>query len=389
MWILILITLLLINLGGFLFPELDIWHAQGFTAQICFLVMFSWTFFQRPRRFECPNWSLGLVHFGVGINVAVLCYGSFLQKKYNIQNFYPYFNFLCLLMFYRFVQGYLTRGHIETIFRYLKYATTVTLFVCVLQALGLGQFFVLITPDPYHNNLVTGFIGNGTHLSGFLSSMIPLYLYEPKRVDILSLVLLGGVLTMAGTTVGDPSLSGFIITPILIAAYLWYFNRSYMVLFLLILTSLVLILASIKGAGLPRHLFETNGRISVWKFYGQVFMHYPITGIGLGKINQIYQMTPHPGFRHLHLEAFQFLVELGIIVFTAICNLIYRFFVIKPIDQLELCLKLCVSGFLLSSLFNYSAHLWLPSVYAMFFYSSLIFLNSREEDYGLIPQRTA
>lgn len=387
MWLLILITLVIINLGGFLFPKLDIWHAQGFTAQICFLVMFSWTFVEKAKRCECPNCPLGLVHLGVGVNVAVLCYMSFLQKKYNIQNFYPYFNFLCLVMFYKWCVSYLDRGHIEMILKALKYTVTATLFLCVLQALGLAQFFVLITPDQYHNNLVTGFLGNGTHLSGFLASAIPLYLYKTTRQDILTLVLLFGVLTMAGTSVGDPSLAGFVIAAALITWFLWYHNRTQMIWFL---GALALCLTGTLLAGHFTHrFFETNGRLSLWKFYSQVFVHYPITGIGLGKINQVYQMTPHPGFRHLHMEYFQFLVELGIIVTCAIANLLYQFLRIKPIDSLELCLKLLVAGFLISCLFNYSGHLWIPTTWAMFFYASLMVIRQREEDYGFIPQRAS
>lgn len=388
MHILILIMLVGINLAGFIFRPLDIWHAQGFYTQICLLVIFAWMFVEKPKRIEGPNIPLGLVFLVVGINVSVLCYFSLLQKKYNIANFYPFFNFLCLLVFYKICVTYLTAKTIRQIMVILKYTVTATLFLCVLQAVGLSQFFSLIHPDElYLNNLVTGFIGNGTHLSGFLASMIPLYLIKPSREDILSLALLLIVLCLCGTTIGDPSIAGFIIAAAIGAGYLWRVDRrklGYLLGFILIVCTLALRVAS------PRflhHFFETNGRISLWKYYWQIFVHYPITGIGLGKLNQVYQMTPYPGFRHLHLEYFQFLLELGVFGGVVIVNLITSFLKTVAQDRIQLCLKLSVIGFLLSCCLNYSAHIWIFTTYTMFFYSAFTLLNQKGFEYDSVPQR--
>lgn len=393
MWLLILFTLIGINFAGLFFTKFDIWHAQGFFAQICFLFMFSWTFFQRPKRLECPNIPLGLVHLGVGLNCAGLCYLSFLTQKYNIQNFFPYFNFLCLLVFYHCIRQYLKVRHIEMIVGCMKWMVTFTLLVCLFQSTGKCPYFYFEMTDAYHNNMVSGFLGNGTHLSGFLGSLVPLYLYKPKWYDWAAIPVLAIVLCMAGTTIGDPSVSGPIIAFILISWWILVARREWFQMWLVGAGLFAVACYFVMGDKGLHRFFETNGRIPLWKFYWQVFTANPITGIGIGKINQVYTMTPHPGFRHLHLEYFQFLVELGAPIFLTIVNLIYHFFRIDPEDHLELCLKMCVVGFLISSVFNYSAHLWIPSVWAIFFYAALLTLKScpkrKEEPNGQLAQRAS
>ena len=372
MWLLIAITLVGINIAPFLFHQLDIWHAQGVWVQGCIAILFSCSLFLRGDR-HVVNIPLGIMHLWVALFTLFVCFGTQVEGKYNIQTFFPYFNFLCLVIFYKIVVEYLNSEKIEKIMEFLRWAALATLFMCVLQKLGISQFFKLFTPKDfnaslYNNNIVVGFIGNGTHLSGLLACYIPLFLREINRENVLSLVLLGLVLTQAGTTVGDPSISGFIIAGVIGLTYTLYKNRKMG----WIVSGVAVCCAILAVFLLPKEFFGFNGRIEIWAFYWDKFTRFfPITGFGLGKINQIYEMTPYPHARHLHLEYLHFMVELGLVFFVILIACIKDFFSTHNYTQNQFLLKLMVLGFFVSCLFNYPAHLWLPATISMFAYAAV------------------
>ncbi|MBU2062702.1 MAG: hypothetical protein KKH44_12755, partial [Bacteroidetes bacterium] len=69
---------------------------------------------------------------------------------------------------------------------------------------------------------------------------------------------------------------------------------------------------------------------------------------------------------------------IGIIGLVLIFNVIKEFFDFKKEDNTVLILQAIVLGFLISCLFNFPAHLWLPSTYAMFAYASLNAIKNEE-----------
>ena len=377
----ILIILLVgINAAPFLLPWVDIWQAQQLWCHLIVGLGFAWSFFENPKLVKLPNKPLSFLFSWVTIFTLFICFISLRKGIYNVRNFYPYFNFICVLLLYKYCIGYLNKKHIVQILNILRWTIMITLFMCVLQVLGLSQFFRLLD-SPYnsnfaewHNNICVGFLGNGTHLSGFLASSVPLFLWHNKREDWLALLLMFIVFFFTSTTLNDPSISGFVI---FFALFVYFFKDNRLVFRSLIALVLAGILFSILFA--PKLFFSPHGRLDIWRVYWQIFKQMPITGQGLGSISKIYKYTIYPEARHLHMEFFHFTFELGIIGAVAIIALIKDFLSIKVCSKTELCLKTMVIGFLLSSCFNYPAHLWLPSTWVIFAYASLLCLKNKEK----------
>lgn len=381
MKILILITMVGVNLAPLLFPRLDQWYATGMWSQLCILTLYSASFFEIPKYKMLQNIPLGLLHLWIALLTAFVCYQYQVLGKMNVYNFYPYFNFLCILVFYQIIVQYLNIKDIEMIMGYLRYALIATCLLCTLQYFGLAQFFKMF--DVKHGQItspVIGMIGNGTHLSGFLAMCSPL-LFDFKRENLLSLGLLFLLLFFTATTIFEPSISGFVIFFILAFLYsLRVFGKCSWIVFAGIgVVSLGLIfLCGNTG------FFSDNGRVEAWVYYWNLVQKNFITGVGLGKINEIYKMTPFPQMRHLHLEYYHFLFEIGFIGFILILNLIVDFFKKEVFNDTHFKLKLMIIGFLLSSCFNYPAHLWLVTMVTMFAYASFTAIHNQEILYGSI-----
>jgi len=382
MFYLIATLLVGISFAPFIFSGLDIWHAQGFWVQSGILVLFSWSFFEKSRTCYIRNQALGALHFWVAALTAYICYQSQLQGQYNIQNFFPYFNFLCLVVFYQVIVKYLCKRKIDRILSVLRYVVIVTIFMSFLQYINVAQFFTLLSDHNYYNNLVSGFIGNGTHLSGFLASCTPLFLMKRKRENVLCLAALVMILTQAGTTASDPSVSGFFIFFVLTGFYLFKKDRKLLwTLGSLFVLSIVAFFSFAEEKVFDK-IMNPNGRIDLWKYYWRVFsteIKTPVTGVGIGRINQVYKFTAFPSARHLHMEYFHFMFETGIIGALLILNLVRDFFTREHKSNTQLILKLMVMGFCLSCCFNYPAHLWLPATWCMFAYASYMALENGKE----------
>lgn len=354
--------------------KLHLWLSHGLWVQTGVMIAFSYSFFEKPIR-SVQNKPIGLLHFWVGLYTAFICLQTQYLNKYDIKHFFPYFNFLCLLMFYKFVTEYLTRKDIERVLKWMRYVVIITLFLCVLQKFHLAQYFEMLyvdTPKMWnnHNNPVVGFIGNGTHLSGFLASTVPLFLWKSKREDWLVLMLMFLVLFYTGTSLGDPAISGFII---FVALLLYFYKNKKKITFVIL--GILSLGGMIIYPNLPDNFLGMNGRIGYWKYYFGIFKQMPVSGIGLGSMSVIFKNTSFPELQKLHMEFLHYLLEIGIIGLVLILNVVKRFFEVKTEDRLELVLKSMVVGFLISCCFNYPSHLWLPSVFAIFAYASLMTLK--------------
>ena len=382
----IFIALLLgINLAPFLLSKLDFWHAQGLFVQGGILIIFSLSFFLTKRFVSVKNIPLGILNLWVGGQILVISFMSQAKGKYDVTHFFPYFNFLCLMILYKLVLDHLQSKDVEKIMKWMKIAVLVTLFVCVLQYFNLGQFFRLLFPDDkYRSNTVFGFIGNGTHLSGFLGTSIPLFLVKPKRVDWLSLALMATVMMFTGTAINDPAISGYIIG-ILLSLYVSFrVNRK---IFWFLLSGYIAIAAVCAAYFWDAQFFNSNGRLGFWKYYWKLYMKFPVTGWGLGHFNSIYQLTPYPEGRHLHMEFYHFLFECGAAGLVLALYLIKDFFDTSVVHPLGIYIKAYVLGFLLSCCFNFPAHLWLPSTWAMFMYASYYVIKNNEVINGQLQKR--
>lgn len=391
-----------VSFAPFIFQKLDMWEAQGFWAQGLILLGFTYSFFEKPRNKYLKNKPLSMFMIYVTMSFLLAIYGGYItslhgkvysifaQTEFNVSEFKPiiqivkaifvqvniaaqYLNMLTMLLFYTLVTKYLSRRKIETILWRLRYVYIGTLLLCTLQYFGLSQFFNLIDPmkftgQAHHYNAVVGFSGNGTHLSGFLASLSPLLFIKFNREDKLALGLLVLVLLKAGMMVGDPAISGFIV---LIVSVWWIFKSKYNTIILGILAIICLTLVN------KTDFFSFTGRQQIFIEYIKFFKKMPILGCGLGFVNSVFVRTQVPTARHLHLEYFQVAVEMGLIGLVLFINIIRDFISKVAEDRTELVLKAGVVGFLVSCLFNYPAHLWLPSTIAMFFYASFYTINKR------------
>lgn len=381
---LIIILLCGINIAPLIFPQLDIWHAQGIWTQVCILILFSSTFLKRPVFIEPQNKELGLLHLWIGLLTAYICFVAQTHHKYDITHFFPYFNFLCLVILYKIIVQYLNVVSIELCLKFIKYAIIANLLISVLQYFGASQFFKLFHPDDkFHNNPINGFIGNGTHLSGFLAMMIPVFLYFGKREDYLCLGLMGVLLCLAGTATDDPSISGFIIGLVVVSLWLFRVKRPKLWVILSLGVFLVGAFLIVKDMRWFKLFTAFSGRNSFWEYYLPIIKQWFVTGCGLGSLNLIHKDSAFPNIRHLHMEYIQIILELGIIGLVLVFAVIRKFFCLKHNTRLELTLKCVFLGFCLSACFNYPMHLWLPAVYACFAYSAFMALK-RGERYASI-----
>jgi len=362
-----------VNLAPFATPKLYLWLSQELFGHLSIMIAFAWSFFDKPKDNMVKNLPLTLFFIYLTINVACSNYSTFLLYKYNIVACSRYLNFICILVLYNIIIQYLNRDSIILILKYLKYTLIGTLLMCTLQKVGLSQFFELLYPhlEAHKNNLMVGFIGNPTHLSGFLASCIPLLLWKEKREDWLALILLSIVLCFAGETASDPAVSGPII-----AVCLWlYMNKTVTIRMISTIILLPTILYVIFN-NLPDNVWSLNGRDTIWRIYWPYFKMRPVIGHGLGSVYVISNLTSMPSTKHLHMEYFHYAIELGIVGVVFIVNIIKDFFDVKARDKEELVLKGLFLGFCLSCCFNYPSHLWLPSLWACFAYASFIKLRS-------------
>ena len=345
-------------------PNFKIWHAQGMWVQTLIMIAFSWSFFQNRINNSKSNIPLGLLHLWVGGSTAFVCALTQMNGSYNYWTLFPYFNFLCLIMLYKLIVDYLTIDNIYTILKWLRYVIIITLIMCVLQYIGVSQFFRLQHPDSVNlNGIVTGFIGNGTHLSGYLAMCLPLFLWNRSREDFLAIVLLGMVLFLSGTTVGDPAISGFIIS---LFVLFYMAERKLSKAFIVVLGLCVGILMYLKN---PLFVVPT-GRIGLWSAYLPIAKGRFILGNGLGTVKFLSARAEFPDAHHLHLEYYQYLIELGFIGLLLVGNIIVEFMKKAPSSRTDKVLKAIVYGFLLSCCFTFPSHLWLPSTLALFAYAA-------------------
>lgn len=382
MFILVSILVIGITVSPLVFKQLDMWHAAGFWAQTLIMLIFSQSFFEKRNPLIGQNNSLRLLSIWVGGLTAFVCYRSLTGfGTYNTESFFPYFNFLCLLILYHCVVGYLTQSQIEKIVEWMRWAVIGTCFICVLQSFGLAQFFKLYEQtevyDIFKNSPVVGFLGNGTHLSGFLASTTPLFFFSMNRRNALSLIMIFLVLILTGTKMFDPAISGLAIFTIFLFIYLFRVQRKTALYVLVVFGLIVAWVCSYYG-----NLFSPSGRVELWQFYlDKVAKNGFLTGFGLGKVNEVHLLTPFPKARHLHNEYLHFLFELGFIGVVLIINVVWDFLREKIYNNTQFILKMMVLGFLGSCFFNYPAHLWMPSVWAMFAYASYHAIKNEEMAY--------
>ena len=216
---LILLTIIGINIVPFIFFKLDIWQAQAFWILMMVLAMFCWQLVRVPNEIKIKNIPLALFLGWAGINTAYFC----LTGDYDSFIFWQFFNIFCAFFAYKFLLQYVTVSHLENLVKAIRWVVIANLIMCGLQIFGLSQFFEPLSTNTWAmDNMVVGFIGQPTHLAGFLAMFIPVFLYRVSRETILCLILMGLILCFyTGTTKGDISIGG-VMTAVLSLLYFSY-----------------------------------------------------------------------------------------------------------------------------------------------------------------------
>lgn len=379
MFYILCVIIIGVSFAPLLIIKPDMWIAQGIWVQAGIGLAFSWLFFEKPKNKFIRNIPLGLLHLWLVIQLAFIFYFTVLKNKYDVSHFFAYFNFLCLLILYWIIILYLNKDNIEKLMKLMKLTVNITLLISALQILGLSQFFGVIATHERHNNLVSGLLSNGTHFSGFIASCVPLFFWQMKRQDIFSIILMLIVMMFTGTTIGDPSISGFIV---LIVLFFYFYKKDYKKV--VIGAIFLAVIGIFLFYHSPDKLFSIQGRMTFWPKYALILKRYFITGIGVGGYSILYpNITPLA--THLHLEYYEFLLELGLIGMVLIINLIKNFFEDRVINQEQLVLKSMVLGFLVSCCFNFPAHLWLPATWCMVSYA--MYFALKELNNGCIKSK--
>ena len=365
----ILVVLAGLNFAPFVFKDLNIWAAQGFWAHLGIIALFTYSFFEKPKN-EVKNIPLALFFTWVAISTSIICYKALHMNRFDTHHFSQYFNLLMVLIFYRSVVGHLDYRLIQHGKTLIKYTILFNLFLCVVQYYGVSQYFqLLFITDKFYklDNLMVGIMGNGTHLSGFLAMCSPV-LFTKNREDILSLCLLILTLFFLGTSTNEPALNGFAILIACSLFYSFFKNRKVFWGIIVFVTVSMAILLLTISPHFKEVLFNDNGRLGLWREYLPIMRKAFISGIGLGSIGLIAPATQIKNAFHMHLEAYHFLIELGIIGLILIANIVKDFFATEN-DEVTLQYKTIVIGFLVSCFFTYPAHLWLSSMFTVFAYA--------------------
>ena len=355
-----------------LFNQVDIWHANGHWFQLGILALIACSLIEKPRHVHTVNKPLAITTLWFGLLTAYYWYESIVKtKNYAILLFFPFFNFLCFVLFYKFSCEYLWEKEIKNILKLLSYSVLGVLFYCVLQVLKLDQFFTAL--DTRAVDELVGTIGNTAHLSGYLAICQPLF-FKKSRFNILCLILLWVILLMC------KSFSG-IFTAICVILFWLFMTKQYKkIWFGLSGLGLVTIPLVINHTFFTQFLSD-SGRFKVWKIVFDVFKKRPITGYGLGIVNALKINISSSTWRHLHQEYYQIAIETGIIGLVLVLWCIWEYFKLVNSNRNELTLKLAsiFFGFCVLALFTFNCHLWLLASMGMMGYSFIYALKGEHD----------
>ena len=353
--------------GSFFFRQVDLWHSTGQFIQISILILFCYSFFEKPRNVQILNKPLGSFVCWAGLITAYGWITVFATTQhYPVKIFLPFFNLLCLVWLYKLIVGYLDSASIEKILKWLKYSVILLLLYCVLQYLKLDEFF---KGNNNTGDQLVGTIGNPMHLAGLLGLLQPLF-FKKSRENILCLILLWLLILITGSATG-------LVTGLAVLLFWLFFKRRKLAIGVLAVSVVSLIVLY-----LTNHSFFCNSdRFRVWGLVWKAVKEKFITGFGLGTygISKIGD-TGSAHWQHVHNEYLQLIFELGIIGLVLVLWCIFNYFkTFKSIkNDLTIRLASIFFGFCLLSGVMFTGHLWVTSVFAMMSYAGIYAIKNEE-----------
>ena len=337
--------------------SLDPWHGQTLYAHGCLVVLWAYSFVSnKPTK---PNWPLAGWVAWVGALSLWLWTNTIIQHKiYSLPLLLGVFHCLSILLFYQAAVSCWTVSTLETICVWIARAGVLVLAYCGLQLLNLDQFFQDLHRSDA-NDLLVGTIGNPAHLGAYLACLLPLTLLRPgwrwKGISVSILGLAAYLLLVEKSVGGSLAATGALLW------CGWHWARKWF-------WGLVVVLGILGVVALGRtEILSNHGRFDAWKAFYDIFQQRPITGFGPGFVMELSRSfddanSPLRQWRHVHNEYFQVAIEHGLIGLSLVGWLLWDYWRTVwrlPKTKLVVACSGMMLAFLLNSLVNFPAHLWL------------------------------
>ncbi len=353
-----LVLLCVLPFSALIFNKVDIWHGHGQFFQLGILVLLCGSLFKKNKPLACFILWAGIVTAMVWYAVMVA------TKNYATTIFFPFFNLLCFVLFYKFSVEYLNEKEIENILKWLGRSVILVIVYCFLQKLNLDQFYSPLSPT-LPDELV-GTIGNTSHLAGYLALCQPLF-FKKGWLNYIILGLLWVILLMAKSASGIIAGLGIVLFWLLIKKRYKLFGTF---------VSLISVIGIYVWV-FYREFFTFSHRLEIWQLLFNKFKVKPITGYGLGILNT-FNIQLGGQWRHAHQEYYQIAIELGLIGLALVLWCIVDYFRVFRTIRTDLTIRLAsiFFGFCVLSMFTFPAHLFLLASLGMLSYSWLYVLKN-------------
>ena len=194
---LILVFLCLLPFSAFIFREVDIWHGQGYFAQLAILIIYSYHLFKKNKPLSILFGYVGIVTLWQFIEIHIA------TQQYPVMLFLPFFNFLCVVILFDIITTYANKELFYKFIKYFAISFLIVLIYCVIQKFGLDQFYRSIDKSlTRNNNEIVGIMGNVMHNSHFIAIGLPVLFFLKGWWRKLAILFALAVIGLCGSSSG-------------------------------------------------------------------------------------------------------------------------------------------------------------------------------------------
>lgn len=383
------VWILLLPFAMFIFPGTDTWVAAGLWFQCGVFCLFLISFLEKSKQFKPQeNKALLILSFWIMLNTAMVFYDAAKSSFYHHLSIFAFINFLTFLIFYKVCVDHLTRDDIRSILKYVSIGVAVVCFYCVFQKFNLDQFqnpigtehMIAENPKKFQTDHLVGTIGNPTHLAAYLGLSLPLFYMRKNKTSFLIACLIWLIIAWTGSASGA-------LTALVVTVFYGIFFKARSITPIVVGIVLYCVLFVMRGYDFKEFsgiYLNPQGRFEMWGNFIEVWKRRPILGYGLGYVRFL-RMTDSSKttWSHVHSELIQTGVELGALGVISVFYCIYHYFktFFKTFKgEMSVALAAMFLGFLVNSLFNFPAHLWLLSSLGMMAYTFMYVVRNEEEN---------
>jgi len=354
--------------------QLTPWQAQTFWGVGGLAILLGVSLAQ-PGRVVCANRPLGWWVGWVGLSV-IWIWSAVIRtdRQHPIGLLLPLMHTLCLPLFYVAATRQWSADLLARLVRWVAISGVVVVAYGVLQVLQLDQFYRSVDRAEMRDS-VLGTMGNPTHYGIHVALLLPIFLWQPGWWWKL-VAGVGGSLLFA-TRSSSAVVAGLVVG----VWWVWCERRLFII-------PLLTVLAVVGGVLLWRFpdWLNPHGR---WEAWHALWQHYlvgqqklQVTGAGLGSVME--QSLRNPlgwpfQWRHAHNEFFQVLIEQGVVGFGLVLwgvgHAIHRWrrLSVMPVRNMIAGMGMV---FVVTSLLNFPAHLWVLASLGLVAYCGVYALAS-------------